>query len=131
MLFAVVAAVVSMSQVASAQVGRTVVVGPGFIARGVQGPGFAAGAVHTTFSARRGFVTSSPIGFVNGGTINAVGPLGVVQAGTINGFGRTASGATIIGPLGRTAQVGQIAGPNGTLNVIRGPNGGTVLFRSR
>ena len=165
LLFAVVAVVVAMTQVASAQVGRRIVTGPGFVAVGVRGPGFVAGGTLTPFQANRGFAAATPFGLANGGVVingfgsvgavntvgpfgaasaqgfngllanggqfQAVGPVGAVSAGQLNGFGRSLQGATFTGAGGNTIQVGRIVGPNGTLNMVRGPAGNTVFFRGR
>lgn len=129
---------------------------PGFVAGGTQTPfqatrgfaaaspaGFANGAAVATplgsvgavnavgpfrATAAQGFTGQ----FVNGGQFQTVGPAGVgVTGGQLNGFGRTLQGTTITGPGGRSLQAGQIVGPNGTLNTVRGPNGNTLIFRSR
>ncbi len=152
-LFAVVAMVVSMTQVASAQVRGGFVAGPGFAAGGVRAPGFVAGGTRAPFQATRGAAVATPFrsagvmntfgplgaasarGFngplVNGGQVNAIGPVGAVSAGQVNGFGRTAQGTTITGPAGNSLQAGHVSGPRGTLNAVHGPAGNTVLVRTR
>ncbi len=124
MVFAVVAAV-SMTQVASAQVGRAVIAVPGFIARGVQGPGFVTGSVQTPFRVRRGFVASTPNGFASGGQVAT--PLG--NDGVINAAVKVTR--THVGPAGNTVEKTVRIGAHHT-NVktkITRPNGNSVTVR--